>query len=180
MLALPNTVYLVRFSSDLDTKGGLIPAVLILIIVPSWIVYCTKLITDCFCAFDTKPKADEDPYVLLAEKVCFVAGNHSQAFGKFGVFLLQCSFVITVYGIAVAYEVSPFGLGHRQITWNVLLSGLQWKEWGLPFFSQKWFWGVVYFFLACFLALLKDLRALAKPSQMGNIFIISVSLIVIV
>ena len=47
MLALPNTVYL----------------------VPTWITYCTKLITDCFCAFDVKPKAEEDPYVLLAEKV---------------------------------------------------------------------------------------------------------------
>ena len=106
MLALPNTVYLVGILGDSNTKGGLIPAVLILIIVPSWIVYCTKLITDCFCAFDTKPKADEDPYVLLAEKVGFLNNHDLQAFGKFGVFLLQCSFVITVYGIAVAYEVS--------------------------------------------------------------------------
>lgn len=36
-----------------------------------WITYCTKLITDCFCAFDVKPKADEDPYMLLADKVSF-------------------------------------------------------------------------------------------------------------
>ncbi|KAK8800339.1 hypothetical protein WA171_004972 [Blastocystis sp. BT1] len=150
MLALPNTVYL----------GGLIPAIVILIVVPSWIVYCTKLITDSFCAFDTKPKPEEDPYVLLADK----------AFGKVGVLLLQISFVITVYGIAVAYE----------ITWNMLLAGLNWKQWGLEFFSNKWFWGVVYFFLACILALLKDLRALAKPSQMGNFFIITVSIIVII
>ena len=61
----------------------------------------------------------------------------------------------------------------------MLLAGLNWKQWGLEFFSNKWFWGVVYFFLACILALLKDLRALAKPSQMGNFFIITVSIIVI-
>ena len=61
----------------------------------------------------------------------------------------------------------------------MLLAGLNWKQWGLEFFSNKWFWCVVYFFLACILALLKDLRALAKPSQMGNFFIITVSIIVI-
>lgn len=61
----------------------------------------------------------------------------------------------------------------------MLLSGMNWKEWGMEFFAQKWVWAVIYFFLACILALLKDLRALALPSMMGNIFIISVSVIVI-
>ena len=61
----------------------------------------------------------------------------------------------------------------------MLLSGLPWKEWGMEFFAQKWVWAVVYFVFACILALLKDLRALALPSLMGNIFIISVSVIVI-
>ena len=49
----------------------------------------------------------------------------------------------------------------------------------MEFFAQKWVWAVVYFVFACILALLKDLRALALPSLMGNIFIISVSVIVI-
>ena len=61
----------------------------------------------------------------------------------------------------------------------MLLSGLPWKEWGMEFFAQKWVWAVVYFVFACILALLKDLHALALPSLMGNIFIISVSIIVI-
>lgn len=79
---------------------------IIFILVPSWIVYCTKLITDCFCAFDTKPKDNEDPYVLLADKVLIWLVFDGKAFGKVGVILLQLCFVITVYGIAVAYEVS--------------------------------------------------------------------------
>ena len=42
-----------------------------------------------------------------------------------------------------------------------------------------WFWGIVYCVLAIPLALLKNLKALAVPSMMGNIFIVTVSLIVI-
>lgn len=95
--------------------------------------------------------------MLLADK----------AFGKVGVWILQICFVITVYGIAVAYE----------ITWNNLLSGLVSND---SIFSKMWFWGIVYCVLAIPLALLKNLKALAVPSMMGNIFIVTVSLIVII
>lgn len=96
-----------------------------------------------------------------------------------GVLLLQISFVITVYGIAVAYEVSiiikvlcrlpgtcflPVLTGNNGVWSSSVTSGS-----GVSFISS----------LHASLALLKDLRALAKPSQMGNFFIITVSIIVI-
>lgn len=65
---------------------------------------------------------------------------------------------------------------YSQITWNNLLSGLVSND---SIFSKMWFWGIVYCVLAIPLALLKNLKALAVPSMMGNIFIVTVSLIVI-
>ena len=67
-------------------------------------------------------------------------------------------------------------LFYGQITWNNLLSGLVSND---SIFSKMWFWGIVYCVLAIPLALLKNLKVLAVPSMMGNIFIVTVSLIVI-
>ena len=75
-----------------------------------------------------------------------------------GVIILQLCFVITVYGIAVAYEVSyHISFYKYQITWNSLLSGL-FEGTRFTLLQQYWPWALLYCLLAIPLSLLKNLK----------------------
>ncbi|KAK8803324.1 hypothetical protein WA158_001018 [Blastocystis sp. Blastoise] len=155
ILALPNTFY----------GAGLVPSLIILIVVTLWSGFCTKRLVSCMTStlegvlgniFDD----NNDPYFHLVRK----------ALGKFGVVLLNICYVVTLYGIATAY----------QITWTNLLIHMDWEKIGFSLGSERWFWCIIYFIIVLPLSYLRNLDSLGFVSLFGNIVIGVSSILVLV
>ncbi|KAK8805875.1 hypothetical protein WA158_002531 [Blastocystis sp. Blastoise] len=154
VLALPLATY----------NAGFIATFSLGIIAVLWIVYSLKRLLSCihsndYIAMIDDSSSSQDPYADLI----------SRAFPKYGKWLLNFCYVVTLYGAAVAYV----------ITWDKLLSGFDWESMGLSFLSNSIVWAVIFFIIACPLSLIHSLSSLGIVSQIGNV-VLALSVIIVI
>ncbi|KAK8805883.1 hypothetical protein WA158_002539 [Blastocystis sp. Blastoise] len=140
--------------------AGFISTIILGTISVIWIVFSLKRLLSCLDDCLIAPKEGEDPYFILIEK----------AIPKYGVWLLNFMYVVTLYGAVVAYVM----------TWDQLLSGFEWDVWGFPLGKSSYFWAAIFFIIAAPLSCIRSLSSLSFVSQIGNVMLLASMVLVMV
>ena len=153
VLALPFTALHVTLDCLVDLQAGFVPSILLIVMIAVWVYYCMHLLiqTNEACTSVLIP-SNEDPYKVVSRKVLLGVSFEYQGLGKFGVFLLNFSFIVTLIGVGAAY----------QITFNNMLANLPWILWKFPWGKMTWLWTLLFGVLIIPLVLLRSMGYLCS------------------